>query len=69
MYNLDLLIGDKYGIKSTVRVERRRLDEAERKKHMELFVVMDGKQHKSDENALDTLSEEANVCLFIATYV
>ncbi|XP_057826214.1 floricaula/leafy-like protein isoform X2 [Cryptomeria japonica] len=58
IYSLDLLVGEKYGIKSAIRAERRRLDEAERKKHMELFADLDGKQRKIDENALDTLSQE-----------
>ncbi|KAH9329062.1 hypothetical protein KI387_001170 [Taxus chinensis] len=58
IYRIDLLVGEKYGIKSAIRAERRRFDEAERKKNMELFVDMDGKQRKIDENALDTLSQE-----------
>nr|AAF77075.1 GinLFY protein [Ginkgo biloba] len=56
IYRVDLLVGEKYGIKSAVRAEKRRLDELERKK-LDLFVDVDGKR-KADENALDTLSQE-----------
>nr|4UDE_A Chain A, Ginlfy Protein [Ginkgo biloba]4UDE_B Chain B, Ginlfy Protein [Ginkgo biloba] len=55
IYRVDLLVGEKYGIKSAVRAEKRRLDELERKK-LDLFVDVDGKR-KADENALDTLSQ------------
>ena len=34
IYNIDLLVGEKYGIKSAIREERIRLDEVERKKNM-----------------------------------
>nr|BBC78344.1 FLORICAULA/LEAFY-like protein [Larix gmelinii var. japonica] len=57
IYRVDLLVGEKYGIKSAIRAEKRRLEEAERKRIEQLFVDVDGKR-KIDENALDTLSQE-----------
>nr|AAF77606.1 ZamfuLFY protein [Zamia furfuracea] len=58
IYRTDLLVGEKYGIKSAVRAERKRLDEIERKR-LELFNVdIDGKRRIDHENALDTLSQE-----------
>nr|AAF23870.1 WelLFY protein [Welwitschia mirabilis] len=57
IYRMELLVGEKYGIKSAVRAEKRRLEEAEKKRLQELFNDVDGKR-KIDENALDTLSQE-----------
>nr|BAA93436.1 GpLFY [Gnetum parvifolium] len=57
IYRMELLVGEKYGIKSAIRAERRRLDEAEKKRLQDLFSDVDGKR-KIDENALDTLSQE-----------
>nr|AIG12614.1 LEAFY protein [Ephedra equisetina] len=57
IYRLELLVGERYGIKSAVRAEKRRIDEADRKRFQELVADVEGKR-KVDENALDTLSQE-----------
>lgn len=56
IYRVDFLVGERYGIKSAIRTEKRRLDEAERNRMEQPFVDIDGKR-KIDEDALDTLSQ------------
>lgn len=56
-YHMELLVGEKYGLKSAIRAERKRQEEDMERQRLQLL-AKNGKKHKSDDSGMVATSVE-----------